>query len=345
MKKHAIIPIFIPNMGCAESCVFCDQKQITARDRVPTLEEVQKTILEWLSTLEDAETVEIAFYGGSFTAIPSSMQENYLKVAYEYIERGQVDGIHISTRPDCIDIPTLELLRKYGVKVIELGVQSFDDRVLSLSKRGHDSKAIYRACELIKEYSFSLGIQLMIGLPGDSMESCLFSAKETAKIGPDLARLYPCIVLPNTELMTMFEEGVYSPLTRREALARTTAMYRILDEAGIYIMRVGLKSTDIINNDYLGDINQGAYHPAFRQLVEGEIIKEEILAFIDAHPTAGEIEVHCALQWISNAVGHKGSNKEYFYTNYPDLKIEFIRDENISNKDRFIINAKEVNYD
>ena len=335
MKTHAIIPIFIPHMGCKESCVFCDQKQITARSKSPTQDEVRETIETWLSTLGDVENKEIAFYGGSFTAIPATMQESYLQIAKEYLDSGKVKGIHLSTRPDCIDETTLDRLQNYGVSTIELGVQSFDDKVLALSKRGHDSSAVYEACQLIKARGIKLGIQLMVGLPGDSLESCIYSAEETVRIKPHLARIYPTLVLDDTELMGMYRKGEYLPLSREEAILRSKAIYTILDEAGIYIMRVGLKSTDIINSNNLGEVNQGAYHPAFRQLVESEIAKDKIEKELDSlleghsstEPMA--ITIYSAEEWISNLVGQNGSNREYFRNKYPNILFRFSADESL----------------
>lgn len=334
---------------------------------------------------DESTEIEIAFYGGSFTAIPIAMQDRYLSCAKEYIDRGLVSGLHISTRPDAITPEILDMLADYGVRAIELGVQSFDDEVLRLSKRGHDSKTVRNACRMIREHrrdgrqssrlngrqssqldgrqSFRLGIQLMIGLPGDSMESCIYSANEAVKLKPDLARLYPTLVLEGTELMDMYKSGAYTPLSREEALARTKAMYQILDDAGIYIMRVGLKSTDIINSENLGEINDGTYHPAFRQLVEGSIARDRIEQLINeelsctrseqliedelsgnrneqltedevtgesAKPTLAQspkaIEIHCAPGWISNAAGHNGINRKYFEEKYPDLRLSFTED-------------------
>lgn len=266
MKKHAIIPIFISHRGCPNDCVFCNQKKITARQGDVTEEDVRNTIKTYLSTLNDMnmETIELSFFGGSFTGIPIEEQSRFLAIAYEYKQRGIIDKIHMSTRPDYIDREILDNLKKYSVDVIELGVQSFDDAVLEKSNRGHSAAAVYDACRLIKEYGFTLGIQLMIGLPGDSLESCIYSARETVKIAPEIARLYPTIIIEDTELLEMYRRGEYSPLTLDEAVAVTKEMYRILDAAGINIIRVGLKSTDIINED--GAITGGTYHPAFGSL-------------------------------------------------------------------------------
>ena len=284
MKKHAIIPIFIPHLGCPCHCVFCNQQKITARTKAVSTEEVRETVERYLSTLGDLDPkeIEIAFYGGSFTAIPIDKQTAYLKVANEYIDQGKVSSLHISTRPDCIDEEILENLRRHKVSTIELGVQSFSDEVLRLSKRGHDSEIAKAAAKLIKARGFKLGIQLMIGLPGDSLERCIYSARETVALAPELARLYPTLVIDGTELYDMYEDGSYEALSKEEALLRTKEMYKILHKAGINIMRVGLKSTDIIGGSDLSAVNGGTYHPAFRQLVEGEIAYEALKEQLDA---------------------------------------------------------------
>lgn len=268
--------------------------------------------------------------------IPKRSQEEYLEIAKEYLDQGMISGIHLSTRPDGIDEEILDRLAYYGVDTIELGVQSFDEKVLATSKRGHSLSHIYHACELIKERGFRLGIQLMVGLPGDTLSSCLFSAKETARIRPELARIYPCLVLKNTELMDMYERGSYTPLSREEAILRTKAIYEILDDAGIYIMRIGLKSTDIINSENLGEINQGTYHPAFRQLVEGRIAREriekELLPIIGRLDPSIEVSlaIHSHPAWVSNASGHGGENRAFFKEHYPKLYLEFKEDDTLA---------------
>ena len=275
MKKHAIIPIFIPHIGCGHSCVFCNQNVITARTKAPSLQDVKDTIEMYLPTLSGRglETIEVSFFGGSFTGIPETEQRRYLEVAYEYKQKGLIDKIHMSTRPDYISEEILDMLSEYTVDTIELGVQSFDNDVLRISKRGHDEDAVYNACSLIKNYNIELGIQLMIGLPGDTKEKAILSAKKAAAVRPSLARLYPTVVLDDTELAVMFRKGEYTPLSESEAVDITKEMYKILMDADINIMRVGLKSTDLMTND--ADLGHG-YHPAFRQLVEGAICLEQM---------------------------------------------------------------------
>jgi len=393
MKKHAIIPIFIPHRGCGHECVFCNQRLITARQPDVTPEDVQSILDTWLSTMQRLETIEAAFYGGSFTGLPMEEQAAFLAVTKEYKDSGRIDKIHLSTRPDYIDAAILDQLRAFDVDIIELGVQSFDPEVLELSRRGHSVDDIYRACELIKSYGFELGIQLMIGLPGDSYEKCMDSVRQTVGIGPSLARLYPTVVLADTELQRMYEAGLYHPLTSEEAVAITKDMYRVLDDAGITILRVGLKSTDLISDSDDSNASEEAcgrgddhdcrgsnvcsgrggsavlahsFHPAFRQLVEGEIAREDLEAQLqellrgettnaacgetldaaceetsssetkkDACSRQNDRRSHTHVifaacgESFSNMIGHKACNKQYFSGKYPNLSIRFTVDNSL----------------
>lgn len=329
MKKHAIIPIFIPHKGCPNDCIFCNQKKITAKQKAVSSTDVISIIENLLPSLKarNLQTIEVAFFGGSFTGIPIEQQSEYLKIAYDYKSKGLIDKIHMSTRPDYINKEILDNLKQYSVDVIELGVQSFNDEVLKKANRGHSSQVVYESSQLIKDYGFELGIQLMIGLPLDTMESALHSAQETVKIGPSIARLYPTIVINDTKLYDMYKSGEYKALTTEQAITITKEMYKILDDAGINIIRVGLKSTDLINEN--GEINGGTYHPAFRQLVEGEIAKERIekqICNLDINTTNDseiKINVYSNQHGFSNMIGNNKSNKAYFETKYPHLSIKY----------------------
>lgn len=337
MKKHAIIPIFIPHQGCPNSCVFCNQRDITARNRVPLASDVGNTIEKYLPTLSGRglETIEVAFFGGSFTGLSIETQTMYLKVAKGYKDKGLIHKIHLSTRPDYINKEILDNLKLYGVDIIELGVQSFDEDVLRLSNRGHSSQCVYESSLLIKEYGFELGLQLMIGLPGDTMEKDLFSAWELVKIGPSIARLYPTVVIRDTRLYQMYLDNQYEPLSQMEAVAITKEMVKIISSAGINIIRIGLKSTDVINDSNLGAVAEGTFHPAFRQLVESELAKEmleaELLEFMDKNQSGHAILYFSSRnESFSNMVGNNKINKKYFAERYPCVKIEYIIDNSLS---------------
>lgn len=349
MKTHAIIPIFIPHNGCPHDCIFCNQKAITARSQIPTANDVVTTIETYLPTLRNRglKTIEIAFYGGSFTGIPIEQQREYLRIAKQYKDRQLIDRIHLSTRPDYINDQILTILQDYSVDIIELGVQSFAEDVLQLCERGHNAQIVYQSAELIQRYGFTLGIQLMIGLPGDSYEKDLFSVQETIKIKPDLARLYPTVILRHTKLYDMYQNGTYHPLTLEEAVTTTKDMYALLRKAGIQVIRIGLKSTDLISEQ--GQAVQGTFHPAFRQLVEGELAKEMLekqllkalstansdvgLAFDSTHQTTHPKKIALFSSNnhnLSNMVGNKKVNRLYFETKYPYLDFRFQVNEQLS---------------
>jgi histone acetyltransferase (RNA polymerase elongator complex component) len=291
-----------------------------------------------MSTLAymNLDTIELSFFGGSFTAIPMEEQQAFLKIAKEYKDKGIIQKIHLSTRPDCINEQILDNLKNYHVDVIELGVQSFSDQVLMASKRGHLSACVYKSCQLIKDYGFSLGIQLMAGLPKDTYEYDVYSAKETVKLKPDIARIYPTVVIEDTELFDMFKSDEYIPMTEDDAVKRCAAMYRILTGAGINVIRVGLKASDIITND----VTSGTFHPAFRQLVEGKIAREDLENQLLDLGSANKVSFVSNSQSFNNMVGHKGINKEYFRLKYPNLRIKYEADDNVE-KGLYLLKVKE----
>ncbi|QOX62230.1 radical SAM protein [Anoxybacterium hadale] len=336
MKSHAIIPIFIPHLGCPNDCIFCNQKKITAQTSPVTLEDMKATAERYLSTLSssEVETIEMAFYGGSFTGIPMELQQEYLAVAKDYKDRGLIQKIHLSTRPDYINEEILENLKKYDVDIIELGVQSLDEEVLRLSNRGHDRECVFKASELIQSYGFTLGLQLMIGLPGDTHEKSVKSAREVVEIGPSIARLYPTVIIRDTDLYELYQTGKYQPLTIEAAVYTTKEMYLILTKAGINVIRIGLKSTDLISEN--GAVI-GGYHPAFRQLVESEIAKDQMEAQLTACLSSyqcneqgstqdslqGSYRFYSSGPSFSNMVGNGKSNRLYFEKKYPHVRISF----------------------
>ena len=334
MKTHAIIPIFIPHLGCPNDCVFCNQKKITARVSPVSREDMDETIEKYLKTISGRgiETVEIAFYGGSFTGIPMEQQREYLSEAKSYKDRGLIQKIHLSTRPDYIGEGILDNLKRCSVDIIELGVQSFDEDVLRLSNRGHSREAVFAASRMIKEYGFELGLQLMIGLPGDTYEKSIHSAQEAVTIGPSIARLYPTVILRDTGLYEMYLSGDYKPFISEETIRTAKDMYRILTGAGINVIRIGLKSTDLISEH--GEV-AGGYHPAFRQLVESEIAKEQMEAQLEQlMPLSGgisEIAFFSSCTSFSNMIGHQKSNRSYFEKKYPHVRFTFHADANLSN--------------
>lgn len=308
LSKRNIIPIFIPHYGCPNDCVFCNQRKITGMSTDISNSDVENTILEYLSYFKRKDNVEIAFYGGSFTAIPIERQSEFLEIAYKYKKRGLVKYIRLSTRPDAIDEEVLKNLKKYGVDIIELGVQSLDPKVLKLSNRGHDAECVYISSKLIKEYEFLLGLQQMVGLPGDNLEKSIFTAKEFVKLDPYCVRVYPTLVIKETALYKNLEEGKYKALDLKSSIKYVADILDIYYKNNINVIRVGLQPTDNINYD--GDVVAGAFHPAYRQLVESFYFKCALLNYFKESENIDDEVLICASgRNISNISGQKSKNK------------------------------------
>jgi histone acetyltransferase (RNA polymerase elongator complex component) len=336
MKKHAIIPLFIPHMGCPHDCVFCNQNTITASDSQMNPVKIRQLMEARLQDLEPLglETIEAAFYGGSFTGLSFDVQRELLEVILPYKKMGRIQKIRLSTRPDYITPQILDLLHTYSVDIIELGVQSFDNQVLKLSNRGHTVAQTINACRLIKESGFSLGIQLMIGLPGDSKQIAYESALKTVELRPDFVRIYPTVILEDSQLAEMFRHDIYQPLSTDDAVDIAKEMVRLFDRENIQVIRLGLKSTDNICS--ATDLS-GAYHPAFRQLVEGSLAFDEImtqLGQIDHHTKSALLSAHP--KSFSNLVGHKGINKHRFTEKYPQIHFVYMPDATLPEREYFI---------
>lgn len=272
-KGHYIIPIFVPNEGCPHNCVFCDQTTITGNEEKVDGTFAKNIIERYLKTINrKSSTVEVSFFGGTFTAIDMKKQKELLKVAKEYKDKGLIDYIHLSTRPDYIDNVILDNLKDYDVDVIELGVQSLDKEVLIKSGRGHSKEDVIKASSLIKKYGFVLGHQVMLGLPGDNFEKDISTVKESINMHPDIYRIYPALVIKNTPMESMYKMGNYKPYSLYEAVNISKILYCMLESRGINIIRVGLQPTEEINVG--AEMVAGPFHPAFRELVLGSIYNE-----------------------------------------------------------------------
>ncbi len=315
--KHQNIPVFIPHIGCPNDCVFCNQKHITGNLAEVTEKEIEKIVEEHLLTLPPETFKEIAFFGGSFTGISEDLQERYLKFAYRYIEDGRVDGIRLSTRPDYINKQILDRLKKYGVTSIELGVQSLDDEVLKLSNRGHSSADVINAVRLIREYDFSLGLQMMTGLPGDTEEKSLDTARKIIAMKPDFVRIYPTLVIKDTELFNMYSRGEYTPQTLDAAVELTAKLLSIFNDAKIKVIRVALMTTDEISPG--GKLVAGPFHSAFRELSESRIYLEKILEALGNEKKA---TVRANPKEISKVLGHKRANILEFQKRGIDITVK-----------------------
>ncbi len=312
MDKQYIIPIFVPHLGCPNDCIFCNQKSISGQKKNITKEEAKKIIDDYLKSIKDEDAqIEIAFFGGSFTAIEKEQQEELLQVAYEYIKEGKVKSIRISTRPDCIDKETLKRLKKYKVKTIELGVQSANDYILKRSNRGHTFNDVKKASRLIRWNGFKLGHQMMVGLPESTRIDEINTAKALVKLKPKMVRIYPVLVVKNTKLEEEYKKGIYEPLSIVQAVEVCKEIVRIFADKKIDIIRIGLQNTDEISEpeNKKSEVIAGPYHPAFRQLVESGMWYDSIVGKIKKlNVKVKEVEVSVNPIDSNNVIGHKKEN-------------------------------------
>lgn len=278
-----------------------------------TAEKVTHIIEAHLNTIRPDAFVEIAFYGGSFTAIDKAVQKSFLEKASPYLFDGRVAEIRLSTRPDNIDEEILEFLKQYGVRTIELGVQSLDEEVLKESYRGHDAACVYRAASMIKRKGFKLGIQTMTGLPKDTREKCLNTARQVVLMAPDIVRIYPVLVIKGTNLERQFISGAYMPQQLEEAVELCTELLELYEANGINVIRIGLQATEKISKGSESEVAAGPIHPAFRQLVESKLMLRRIEAMIDRQGLTGaeSLIIATGMTNISNVIGQRHANIEY----------------------------------
>lgn len=271
--KKGNISLFIPHLGCPHKCSFCNQNTITGKQEQPTPEDVSSAVETALR--KKNYDYEIAFFGGSFTAIDREYMLSLLETAHKYVAHGRVRGIRISTRPDCIDKEILDILKKYGVTSIELGAQSMDNEVLKANFRGHSAEDVISASRLIKEYGFELGLQMMTGLYKDTDEKAVETAKKIISLSPDTVRIYPTVVLKGTYLAKLYEDEVYKPQTVDDAANLCTKLVPMFEQAGIRVIRLGLHSSPELKKNMVA----GAFHDSFGEIVKSRYMLNKILKY------------------------------------------------------------------
>lgn len=312
MKKEYIIPIFVPHLGCPYKCTFCDQTKISGQQKQVTAADVKETIEYYLKNFRDeSKYVEVAFFGGSFTAIDENIQNELLEAANEYIEKGKVNSIRISTRPDYINKDILKRLKKYKVKTIELGVQSTNDYILSKCQRGHTFADVKKASKLIRWNGFILGHQMMVGLPESTRLDEINTAKELIKLKPKIVRIYPVLVIKGTKLEEEYKTGEYMPLTVEQAVERSKEVMKLFNSKKIQVIRLGLQNTEEIADPHtdFSQVVAGPYHPAFRQLVEDSMWYDEIVNQIKKfNVKVKQVKIKANPENINNIIGHKKEN-------------------------------------
>ncbi|MCD7891717.1 MAG: radical SAM protein [Ruminococcus sp.] len=318
--KHSNISIFVPHIGCPNMCSFCNQHIISGAESAPTADDVRKICHQVLEEIKNPENTEIAFFGGSFTAIPRSYMTELLTAARDFLGEGKFRGIRISTRPDFIDDEILKLLKDFGVTSIELGVQSMSDKVLEANDRGHTAEDVSSASRLIRKYGFELGLQMMVGLYKSTCDDERLTMEKILELHPDTVRIYPVVILEGTCLAELYKSGEYEPMSFERAVEMCAHMLCEFEESGIAVIKCGLHVSEFVEADMVG----GYYHQAFRELCEGLIYRKRMereISEAQAENACGGCVFSVNPRCISKALGHRKSNVEYFKNKGINIKV------------------------
>ena len=304
--KQTIIPVFVPHVGCRADCVFCNQRRISGVQRPVTAAEVARSIEQGAAITPSGVQRQLAFYGGSFTAIPTVIQETLLGAAQPYLRDGTLHSIRLSTRPDAIDDAVLDRLERYGVETVELGAQSMDDRVLELSGRGHTAEDVTRAARLVKARGFELILQMMTGLPGDEDGAAsIKTTKDIIHLAPHGVRIYPTVIVKDTALYDLWRAGKYQEHTVEQAVEVCAKVVPLFDEAGIPIIRLGLNPTEDLSG---GDAVAGAYHPALGELVRSRIMLNTARKLLQGAAPGSVVVLEVPKGKLSQMIGQHRAN-------------------------------------
>lgn len=327
MTKHSNVSIFVPHIGCPNKCAFCDQHVISGAQKAPNADDVRRICEQAANEISDRKNAEIAFFGGSFTAIPRSYMTELLEATKGFVGESGFKGIRISTRPDCIDREILEILKKYGVTAIELGAQSMSDEVLTANDRGHNAQSVADASRLIKEFGFELGLQMMMGLYKSSEQKERETLRRIIALRPDTVRIYPVVVLEGTKLAELYRSGEYELMPFEKIVSLCAEFLDEFEEQGIRVIKCGLHASDGVDGERIA----GYYHPAFRELCESERYRKLIEdIFAEEHIVSGNVTLSVAAPCISRAAGHKKCNTEYFRNK--GINITFVGDDGQTEK-------------
>ena len=324
--RERIIPVFVPHLGCPNDCVFCNQRRISGKQEPASAEDVRRAVEEGITKAGSGENVQLAFYGGSFTAIPVDEQLSLLGAAKSYVDRGMISSVRLSTRPDAIDPEVLLRLRNYGVGTVELGAQSLCDDVLLLSGRGHTAADVENASRMIKEAGFRLILQMMTGLPGDTPEKSMETARKIIALKPDGVRIYPTVIVRDTALYDLWKAGRYSEHTVEDAVELCSVLLPMFEAAGIPVIRLGLNPTDELSS---GAAAGGAYHPALGELVKSRILRkaaEKLLDSCDFPSGERKIVLGVPAGLVSQMTGQHRCNIEYLKKKYSLSELRVVKD-------------------
>jgi len=315
--KHYTIPIFIPQLACPFQCVFCNQEKITSRGHIPSIADAQDTISEYLESFPKGNKhIEIGFFGGNFTGISLEEQEEYLQVAKSHLDKGTVQGIRLSTRPDYVDEKKLQLLKKYGVTTIELGAQSLDEEVLIQSTRGHTAKDIEMASQMIVSNGFRLCLQMMVGLPGDTLEKSIFTAKKIISLGAVETRIYPTLVINGTKMAEWYKQGKYTPLSMDETISWLKELLPIFEIAGVEVARVGIHSSKGLLSGK--ELVAGPFHTSIRELAMTEVWWDR-LNILTALEGINELSITVHPSQYNFAIGYYRKNRKRLMDHFKEV--------------------------
>lgn len=314
----AILPIFIPHAGCPHQCVFCNQKTISGQKSAAE-DAARAQIDKWLQWIAPSVDNEAAFYGGSFTGLDAQLQEKLLQLTDRMVEKKIIGRVRLSTRPDYIDTDKLTLLKKHYVHLIELGVQSLDDKVLQAAERGHTAAQVKEASILIRQAGFKLGLQLMVGMPQQSFASLKETAAEAVDLKPDIARIYPLLVIKDTPLENLYRQGKFMPLSLEEAVEQSAYLYGYLTASRIKVIRVGLQPDEELCAS--GNIVAGPFHPSMGELVQSRLLQKQITAEIEMLQDAGRVIISFPVNMESKVRGLKNANVKFWQERFYPAEI------------------------
>ena len=314
--KHYNIPVFLPELACPFRCVYCNQFSITGKQKLPDIQEVKNIIERHLESFKEKDRfVEVAFFGGNFTGLPEKMQDDFLKIVQPYLEKGVINGIRCSTRPDYIDERRVKILKNLGMRNIELGAQTTNDRILRKCGRGHTFKDIENASQIIVNEGVTLGLQMMLGLPFDTFDDDFQTAKDIVRLGAKETRIYPCIVVKDTELERLYKNGEYTPLNINEAVEQTATLYEYFTENDVKVLRLGLHTSEDLNGDAFV---AGPYHKNFTEMVFSRLWGRK---FDKMDVKSDNFCIEVPENQLNHAIGYRGENKKKLEQRYKHVVI------------------------
>ena len=340
-KAPFVVPVFIPQQGCRHNCVFCNQTAITGHARrLPEPDILRTEIRNFLSYNNKEKKALLAFYGGNFLGLTAEEIDLLLNVAEEFVEKGKIEGIRFSTRPDTVTDENLERIAKYSVFEIELGVQSMDDAVLALNRRGHQASDTETAAGKLKNANYRIGLQLMIGLPGQTRNSAMATGEKIVSLRPNFVRIYPALVLKNSLLANWWQKGEYRPLSLDEAVLQAKQLYLLFQKASIPVIRMGLQSSDELEKQ--GTVLAGPHHPAFGHLVHCAVAYDAVAGHLGGCPPGKDrLEIRVSPRYVSRVQGNRNVNVRKLEAQFGLEKVVVVSDPALSGQS-CIVDGREV---